>query len=315
MTTAPTDASSNDVPFHSPIDFPGAKSPDRTWIVDSSGVSIRAYEWGSAGGRPLLLSHGGFDFARTMDVFAPILAVEGWRVVAWDHRGHGNSEHAALYSWDADIRDGIAVLDSVTNEAVPVIGHSKGGALALNLATIRPDRVSALVNLDGMPSHRTVPDISDRERKRIMAGELSTRLDFRRRAHESMRKPGTLEELAVRRKKMNPRLSDEWLRYLVTVGASESVDGWRWKLDPSMRFGGFGPFRPEWSLARMPGIAAPMLALLGLEQEDMGWGTLPEDVEPWLPPGARLVQLSGVGHFVHIEQPDVVANLVLEFLS
>lgn len=300
---------------HSHSNFPGAKAPDRTWTVDSSGVSVTAYQWGSDSDQPLLLSHGGFDFARTMDVFAPMLAAEGWKVVAWDHRGHGNSEHAALYSWDADIRDGIAVLDSVTAEAVPVIGHSKGGAIALSMANIRPDRVSALVNLDGMPSNRTVPDISDRERKRLMTSELSNRMDFRRTAHESLRKPGTLEELAARRKKMNPRLSDEWLRYLVTVGATESEDGWRWNLDPSMRFGGFGPFRPEWSLARMPGIGVPLLAFLGIEQEAMGWGTHPEDIEPWLPPGATLVPLKGVGHFVHIEQPDVIANLILEFLS
>ena len=37
---------------------------------------------------------------------------------------------------------------------------------------------------------------------------------------------------------MNPRLSNEWLEYLVTVGAREDADGWRWKLDPSMRMGG-----------------------------------------------------------------------------
>ena len=295
--------------------FPGAKTPDRSWTVDSNGLSIAAYQWGSESGRPLLLAHGGFDFARTMDGFAPLLAAQGWKVIAWDHRGHGNSEHAALYSWDADIRDGVVVLDSVTTDAVPVVGHSKGGALALTLATIRPDRVSALVNLDGLPSHRTVPDIPDRERTRVMASDLANRLDFRRRAHEGARKPGTIEELAARRKKMNPRLSDEWLQYLVTVGATQSPDGWRWNLDASMRFGGFGPFRPEWSLARMPGIAVPMLALLGTEQEEMGWGTLPEDVEPWLPPGAKLLPLEGVGHFLHIEKPDLVANLILEFLS
>lgn len=300
---------------NSTITFPGAKVPDRTWTVDSSGTSIVAYQWGSDDDAPLLLSHGGFDFARTMDVFAPLLASAGWRVVAWDHRGHGNSEHAALYSWDADVRDGIAVLDSVTAGPVPVIGHSKGGALSLALATSRPDRVTALVNLDGLPSHRSVPDISDRERSRLMASEMTSRLDFRRKVHLSERKPGTLDELAQRRKKMNPRLSDEWLRYLVSVGANESEDGWRWKLDPSMRFGGFGPFRPEWSLARMPGIAVPMLAVLGTEQEAMGWGTRPEDVESWLPPGARLVPLKGVGHFVHIEEPEVVANMILEFLS
>ena len=36
--------------------------------------------------------------------------------------------------------------------------------------------------------------------------------------------------------------------------ARHDDDGWRWKLDPSMRFGGFGPWRPEWSMLRMPGL-------------------------------------------------------------
>ena len=57
-----------------------------------------------------LLAHGGFDFAGTLDVFAPMLADGGWRVVSWDQRGHGDSDHAALYSWEADLRDAAAVL-------------------------------------------------------------------------------------------------------------------------------------------------------------------------------------------------------------
>jgi hypothetical protein len=67
-------------------------------------------------------------------------------------------------------------------------------------------------------------------------------LDYRHDAPTAIRKPGTLEDLAQRRAKMNPRLSIEWLEYLVTVGARHDEDGWRWKLDPTMRFGGFGPW-------------------------------------------------------------------------
>ncbi len=33
--------------------------------------------------------------------------------MSWDHRGHGDSEHAELYSWDADLRDAVAVFDHV----------------------------------------------------------------------------------------------------------------------------------------------------------------------------------------------------------
>ena len=65
---------------------------------------------------------------------------------------------------------------------------------------------------------------------------------------------------------------------------------------------------------RIPGLSVPFLGMLGLEKEHLGWGTRPSDVEPYLPTGATFVPLEGVGHFVHIEQPRLVADLVLEFL-
>jgi pimeloyl-ACP methyl ester carboxylesterase len=114
---------------------------------------------------------------------------------------------------------------------------------------------------------------------------------------------------------MNPRLPIEWLRYLVTLGARRDADGWRWKLDPTMRFGGFGPWRPEWSLLRMPGLGMAFLGVLGLEPDFMSWGTRPDDILPYLPPGADLEVLPDAGHFVHIEQPGRIAELVLDFVG
>ena len=178
-----------------------------------------------------------------------------------------------------------------------------------------PHRVRALINLDGLPSKNNWPDVSEHERTRMLHTELAGWLDHRRRCAEAVRRPGAFDELAERRQRMNPRLSLEWLRYLVSVGARHDPDGWRWKIDPTLRFGGFGPWRPEWSMQRMPGLPVPVLGVLGLESELMGWGTRPEDVAPYLPPTARLEALEGVGHFVHIEQPEVVAGLVLEFLA
>ncbi len=77
------------------VTFPGAQRPDRHHWVDSYGVHIAVCEWGDASAPPLFLVHGGSDFAGTFDVFAPKLAANGWRVISWDHRGHGDSDHAA----------------------------------------------------------------------------------------------------------------------------------------------------------------------------------------------------------------------------
>lgn len=297
------------------VAYPGARRPDRQRTVDSHGLAIAVHEWGDESAPPVLLAHGGFDFAGTFDVFAPMLAGGGLRVVSWDARGHGDSEHAALYSWEADLRDAVVVFDSVTSDPVPVVGHSKGGSLMLQLADALPHRVSHLVNLDGLPSRRSFPDVSDHQRTKLLAQELTSWLDHRRSLVDAQRKPGTLEELAARRARMNPRLDPAWLRYLVTVGGRHDADGWRWKIDPTLRFGGFGPWRPEWSMMRLPDIGVPVLAMLGTESDPMGWGTLDEDVLSHLPADGRLVTIEGAGHFLHIEQPRRVADLVLEHLA
>ncbi|CAN5907724.1 alpha/beta hydrolase [soil metagenome] len=320
--TTPVDAVSSAATARAPLrgeadhlQHPGARRPDRHRCVDADGIALAVWEWGDVDAPPVLFAHGGFDFAGTFDTLAPLVADAGYRVVSWDQRGHGDSARAHLYSWDADLRDALAVLDATGVRSLPVVGHSKGGALMLQLADAQPHRLSHLVNLDGLPSARSWPDVPDLHRTRMVNGELAGWLDHRRRAASKVRRPGTIEELAERRGRMNPRLDPDWLRYLVPIGAFEQSDGWRWKIDPSMRMGGFGPWRPEWSMSRLPSLDMPVLCVLGLDVEVMGWGTLPADVHAHLPPGGRFVPLDGVGHFVHIEKPAVVAQLILELLS
>ena len=235
------------------VTYPGARLPDRAYRVDANGVGIAVAEWGKEDDPVLMLVHGGFDFAATYDVFAPKIADRGFRVVAWDQRGHGDSDHARLDCWDADRRD-------------MRVRQFDGG-------------------------------------------------DFFCHTAVASRKPDTLDGLAKRRQRINPRLSVDWLRYLVTRGGRLDADGWRWKLDPSMRFGGFGPWRPEWAQLRLPGIGAPFLGVLVTEQEEMGWGTTPDDLAGWVPPNGRIELVQGAGHFVHIEQPDLVLDMVMDFLG
>lgn len=298
------------------FDYPGAQPPDRSYRVDAEGISIAVNEWGRESDPVLYLVHGGADFSRTFDVFAPILAASGWRIVAWDHRGHGDSDHGQLYSFDADLRDAHHVLEAVTGqERVPVIGHSKGGAMMIALANAEPNRFSAIVNIDGMPWKNPAPDVAEHERTQFLSTEIDAWLAHRRRTAELVRRPGTPDELAARRGRMNTRFSHEWLRYLVSVGATESDDGWRWKLDPSIRMNGFGPWRPEWARYVLAGLAMPFLGILVGQREEMGWQTMPRHIEPWLPEDGRLLFLDDVGHFPHIEDPHRVATILQKFFA
>lgn len=63
--------------------FPGARAPERQGMVDANGVQLATYEWGDLNAPPVLLVHGALDFARTFDVFAPLVADAGFRVVSY----------------------------------------------------------------------------------------------------------------------------------------------------------------------------------------------------------------------------------------
>ena len=221
----------------------------------------------------------------------------------------------ALYSLDADLRDMIGVMASTTSHPAVVVGHSKGGAMSVQLADAQPFRFSHFVNIDGLPSRRPMTDLAAHERTRMLSSDITGWLQHRRLSATLERKPDTLDGLARRRGKQNPRLSLEWLRYLVTVGARHDDDGWRWKIDPSMRHGGFGPWRPEWTASRLPGLGMPFLGILAREQEPMGWGNTADDIRPYLPAGGRLELFEDTGHFVHIERPNETAAMILDFLD
>ena len=150
----------------------------------------------------------------------------------------------------------------------------------LELADACPHRVSHLVNLDGLPSKNNWPDVADHERTRMVQSEISGWLDHRRGRGRQAARARHPRRAGRRRGRMNPRLELEWLRYLVTIGARHDADGWRWKIDPALRPGGFGPWRPEWSMQRLPGIGVPFLGVLGLEPERWAGAPRPTTSRP-----------------------------------
>ena len=112
-------------------------------------VKLAVRDWGD-GQPPLLLLHGymgsGLDW---VDV-APLLA-DGRRVVAYDHRGHGQSSHPTgvdAYTFEALARDLGAFIEMSEQGPVDLLGHSMGGVVALMYALRHPERVRSLVLMD-----------------------------------------------------------------------------------------------------------------------------------------------------------------------
>lgn len=104
-------------------------------------------------GRPVLAVHGLASNARLWDGVASALVADGHPVAAVDQRGHGLSDKPANgYDFATLTSDLVAVADHLgwVGARRPVVaGQSWGANVAVELAARHPDRVAALVLVDG----------------------------------------------------------------------------------------------------------------------------------------------------------------------
>lgn len=97
-------------------------------------------------GEPVLALHGVTGHGERWRILAD--ALPGHRLIGVDLRGHGRSPWTPPWGFEQHVADLVAVLDAEGLDRVPVIGHSFGGAIAVHLTRIAPERVERLVLLD-----------------------------------------------------------------------------------------------------------------------------------------------------------------------
>lgn len=129
-------------------------------------VRLRATRWPGAG-PPVLLLHGLASSRRFWDLVVPGLA--GLPVIALDQRGHGDSERpAGPYDGATVSADALLALDALGLSRVVVAGHSWGASVALRLAAAAPERVLAVVALDGgLGTTRSAGGTREQARERL----------------------------------------------------------------------------------------------------------------------------------------------------
>jgi pimeloyl-ACP methyl ester carboxylesterase len=115
--------------------------------IDLDGVSLTYTEEGS-GDPPVLLLHGMACDRTQMEAQLHHLA-PAHRAVSLDLRGHGDSDKPhGDYTTEVFVEDLRRVIVGLGLGRPVVVGHSRGGSLALALAAAHPDLVRALVLLD-----------------------------------------------------------------------------------------------------------------------------------------------------------------------
>ncbi|MEC3976275.1 3-oxoadipate enol-lactonase [Amycolatopsis sp. H20-H5] len=217
------------------------------------------------------------------------LVRQGFRVIRYDHRGHGGSPVPAGPYELADLGgDLIALLDSLAIERAHVVGLSLGGMAAMWAGIHAPERVASLVLCCTSAK----------------LGPAQLWIDRAKAVRESG--TGSIAEMLVSRwltpafASANPgRMA--FLRDMITAtpddgyaaccGAIERMD----------------------LLPRLPEIAAPTLVIAGSEDASTppGHGGLIAGAVP----GARLEIVEGVAHLGSFQRPDVFTDLILEHLK
>lgn len=96
-------------------------------------------------GPPVLLISGLGGHARSMGPLRERLT-NAFTVISHDHRGTGRSVHSdGPYSVAGMAEDAFLVLDAIGIDRASVVGHSTGGAIALQMALARPARIGRVV--------------------------------------------------------------------------------------------------------------------------------------------------------------------------
>jgi pimeloyl-ACP methyl ester carboxylesterase len=289
-------------------------TPSRSEFLQVRGLRSHVRHWGRAGAPKVFMVHGWMDVAASFQFVVDCLEHD-WHVIAPDWRGFGLSERTASDCyWFADyVADLDAILDHyVPGEAVNLLGHSMGGNVVSLYAGVRPQRVRRLINLEGFGMPVTRPEQSPRRYAKWL-DELKT--------PATMRAYPSVEAVAARLQKTNPRLTDARAAFLAQHWSAQNAAG-EWEIlgDPKHKLPSPLLYQVEEILACWRAITAPVL---WVEADDTNmWQWMGPKPEARIEIDRRLAQLADVrphlmkdaGHMLHHDQPEQLARLLEAFL-
>jgi pimeloyl-ACP methyl ester carboxylesterase len=278
--------------------LPATPEPMHQWRTPS-GLRLAGDAWGDPDGPLVVLLHGGGQTRHAWKGTGVTLAAAGYRALALDARGHGDSDWApdGDYSQDAQVEDLVAVLDDIGGDSPVLVGASMGGGTSLVAVGEGHLDAAALVLVDIAP--------------RLEAAGVAKIGAFMSQGADGF---ASLDEVAdaiaaYQPHRPRPRQLDG-LAKNVRLGA----DGrYRWHWDPAFRA---RPRDLDERRKRLEdcarNLALPTLLVRGGLSDILTEEGAQEFLQ--LCPSAEYVNISGAAHMVAGDRNDVFGEAVVEFL-
>ncbi len=279
--------------------LPGTPDPMHTWPGEG-GVRIAGDAWGDPAGPLVLLQHGGGQTRHAWKGAGEKLGAAGFYAVAFDARGHGDSDWSpdGDYGQDLMVKDLVHVVAALGRQRAVLVGASMGGGTSLVAVGEEHVDATALVMVD--IAHRIEPEGV----QRIQA--------FMQQKPEGF---DSLEEVADAIASYQPQRA----RPKSLAGLAKNVrlapnGKYRWHWDPRFR-----PSRHDMDKRRqrleacVRNLSLPTLLVRGGLSDVLSEEGAAEFRA--LCPHAEYVNVTGAGHMVAGDRNDIFGNAVIGFLT
>ncbi len=273
------------------------------YFTTRAGHKLALSCYGPENGRPILFMHGGGQTRHAWGRSAAALGEEGWRSIAIDMRGHGDSDwtqHYKVSDFAADVQE--LALAQIRKPVM--VGASLGGLSALLANAGEVGEVSrALVLVDIAP--------------RLNAAGVDRILGFMAAHPEGF---AALEDAAAAVASYQPHRTQKSDSGGLKKNLRQKEDGrWYWHWDPAM-LAAFqrsreesNPENEERFYHAAEKLTQPVLLVRGA-QSDVVDEAITREFQERIPQ-ARITDVTGAGHMVAGDRNDVFTDAVRDFLN